>query len=150
PDREMAVLRYRAFVSSSMALSWKPPSHSGIAQVRGRWSVVPVVQRGREAWAFVERVLGAPAFVDEVRHTLASPSTLPTPQRASVDEVLREIATRFRVPREELLSGARSARIRRARDAALRDLVHRCGLSFAQSAKLLGTSKWTAVRALKQ
>ena len=63
---------------------------------------------------------------------------------------LRETAARFALQRHELISGGRCKRIRCARNAALRDLVLRCGLSFARSAELLGTSKWTAARALKQ
>jgi putative transposase len=148
-DHRTAVLRYRAFVHSGMALSGEPPQESGIARVDERWAVVPVVQRGREAWAFVERVLGGPAFVDDVRRPFPSPPTSSPCQRPTVEEVLRETATRFNLRREELLSGGRRAQIRRARNVALQELVRRCGLSFAQSGRLLGTSKWTAARALK-
>jgi putative transposase len=133
-DRPSAAEHYREFVRAGMAASADPPHESGVRRLCEGWVFVPVVRRGREAWAFVERLAGPAAFPR---------------QRPQIDDVLRETAARFGLRHDELLSGGRRKQIRAARNAALRDLVRLCGLSFAQSGRLLGISKWTAARALK-
>jgi putative transposase len=148
-DLPSAADRYREFVRDGMTLAANPPQESGVRRLGEGWSLLPVVRRGREAWAFVERLVGPAAFIDEVRLTLAPPNNVPPHRRPQIDDVLEETAARFGLRPDELVSGGRRTRIRVARNAALRDLVRRCGLSFAQSAKLLGISKWTAARALK-
>ena len=132
PDLAAAAARYRTFVQAGMAGACDPPPDSGVAQFHGHWSLLPVVRRGREAWAFVERLVGTPAFADAVRHTLAPPTAFAPSRPAQTEAVLTATAAQFGLTREELVSGGHCLQIRLARNAALRDLVRRCGLSFAQ------------------
>ncbi len=150
PELRAAQTCYREFVHAGMAASSQPPPDGGVRLFSDSWSFSPVVSRGREAWAFVERVMGTPVFVDMLRQTLAPANPAALRHRVDVEQVLRETAARFGLSRQELVSGGRCRRISRARNAALSDLVRCGGLSFTQSAKLLNTSKWTAARAIKR
>ncbi len=62
--------RYRAFVAEGLAHGRRPELQGGgLRRSVGGWEGVVALRRGRERWAFDERILGSSDFVERMRRT---------------------------------------------------------------------------------
>jgi hypothetical protein len=122
----------------------------GLRRSAGGWEFVRKLGRGREKWAFDERVLGGPAFVEEI---LAHHQGVFTPRRTPpnptlVRKLCAELARRWDVGTAEIASSSRRHNAVIARALVAFISVHRYGLTQSAVAELLHVSKQTISRGL--
>ena len=141
--------RYRTFVSDGLgATAPLGTASDGFVRASDGWHLVRQLRRGREAWAFAERLSGTPSFVDGMFASL--PRVTVPPADTDWAAVVARIAVAHGVAPGELTAGGRRLDVVRARAAAAQELVRRHGVSFARAAKLLGVSKWAVARAVSR
>lgn len=101
---------YVTFVQDGLHQTDPPDlERGGLRRSAGGWEALQRITRGRESWAFDERVLGSSAFVQEVlaaNHDSA-PSRQKAPDPAVIDLLCREVARRWSVGTAEIGSSSR-------------------------------------------
>ncbi len=144
-----ARMLYRRFVNDGIGavVTDEKPS-DGFVRVADGLRLVRRLRRGREAWAFAERVRGDARFVD--RLCALRPAVADRPRREEGIDVVARLAGEYGVLPSELAGGGRRPIVTQARRAAARVLVRDHGMSFAGAARLLGVSKWAVARALQR
>jgi hypothetical protein len=100
---------------------------------------VAALRRGREAYAADERVLGAPAFVEDLREAAAAPAERPL-KRPALLTVLGAVAAAAGLPPAALASAGRAWRVARAREGAAYLWCRVAGQSGRVLAAALGLS----------
>jgi hypothetical protein len=114
--------------------------------------VVLSLQRGREAWAFDERVLGSSAFVDGVLANAQLVPTAPVGRRdtGQLDRLLAELAARHGVPQTDIAGPSKRfvAAIARAEFCARAHADY--GWTLAAIARYLSISRPSVARALRR
>ena len=139
--RREARRRYRAFVADGVSQGRQPDLiGGGLRRSAGGWETLATLQRGRERWAFDERVLGSGAFVERVLKEAAPPPGGIAVAGRSLPALIAQIAAACGVHPAEIQSGSRRRPAARARAAVAAVAVTRLGLSAARVAKALGVS----------
>jgi len=140
PTPRRAIRAYRAFVQDGLPQGRRPDLQGGgLVRSLGGWAAVAQLRRGREAYQGDERVLGAPAFVEELRRAAAAPAERP-PKRPALMAVLGALAATAGLPPEALAGIGRSPRIARAREGAAYLWCRVAGQSGRVLAAALGLS----------
>jgi len=130
---------YRAFVAQGIPQGRRPELQGGgLVRSLGGWTAVAALRRGREAYAADERVLGAPAFVEELLQA-AAPAERPLKPPALLT-VLGAVAAALGLPPAALASAGRAARVARAREGAAYLWCRVAGQSGRVLAAALGLS----------
>ena len=145
-----ARLRYRQFVAEGIALGRRPDLiGGGLRRSAGGWEGLATLRRGRERWAFDERVLGSGPFVDRLLAEVA-PAPPVTPARAwrAFDRIRAQLASVFGVTEAELTGGSRRRPVAAARAAVGAMAVTGLGLPLTRVARALGVTPMPLVRAL--
>jgi len=125
----------------------------GLRRSAGGWEVVTKLARGRERWAFDERILGSGEFVEGVLKRLEQPES---PHASSIDDGATFERLLARVARYYDVSGAgiasRSLRpdILTGRALVCYLAVRRCGLTIAEVSRRLRVSPRSVGRAIKR
>jgi len=134
--------RYREFVADGISQGRRPELQGGgLRRSAGGWESLTVLRRGREGWAFDERVLGSGSFVERVLRSLPAPATRSRAQvTASFLEVLAACAAEWGVTQAEVCGGSRRRVAAQARAAASYLGVCELGLPIAHIARILGVS----------
>ena len=134
--------RYREFVTDGVSQGRRPELQGGgLRRSAGGWESLAVLRRGREGWAFDERVLGTGAFVERMLRSMPAPATRSRAQAAaSFLEVLAACAAEWGVTQAEMCGGSRRRVVARARAAASYVGVSELGLPIAHVARTLGVS----------
>ena len=131
---------YRAFVAEGVPQGRRPELQGGgLVRSLGGWTAVAALRRGREAYAADERVLGAPAFVEEVRQAVAAHAEGPRP-RPALAAVLAAVAAGMGLPPDALVGAGRAPRVARAREGAAYLWYRVAGQSGRVLAAALGLS----------
>ena len=146
--RATARQRYRAFVADGIRQGRRPDLEGGgLRRSAGGWAGLAALRRGRERWAFDERVLGSGAFVEHLREA-AGP--LPQPRRAAraLPHLVARVAAAFGVSAAELTAGSRRRPVAHARAAASLVAVTGLGLPAAGVARALGVTSMAVLRGL--
>jgi REP element-mobilizing transposase RayT len=142
---------YRAFVQDGLERHTIPDlSGGGLRRSAGGWDRLLGVRRGREAWAFDERVLGSSAFVHDVLADAPPVPIAPIGRRdtSQLDHLLTELAARHGVPRSDIAGPSKRSAATTAR-ADFCDRAHAdYGWTFAAIARYLGISRPSVARAL--
>ncbi len=115
----------------------------------GVWQTLRSVPRGRERWAFDERVLGRNDFVRAVIaecDAAQPPRSTPVDATAFVRAVLTHIATAFDLQIAEITTNTRRRAVVRARALVSYAAVRHAGLSARCVAPLLGISPRTVLQ----
>jgi len=142
---------YSAFVEEGLHQTDPPDLEGGgLRRSAGGWEVRQRITRGRERWAFDERVLGSSAFVQETLATTHDSSTRrPTPpDPAIIDALCRDVARRWRVGAAEVGSSSRCRDVVIARALVAFISVRRYGFTQTAVARALRVSKQTIFRSL--
>jgi putative transposase len=131
---------YREFVAAGLAQGRRPELQGGgLVRSLGGWAAVAALRRGREAYAADERVLGAPAFVEQLRAEIAAQTS--TPRRPPrFKHILGAVAATEGLPPEALGGTGRSPRIARARAGVAYLWCRMAGQSGRVLAAVLGIS----------
>jgi REP element-mobilizing transposase RayT len=106
---------YRAFVAAGLPQGRRPELQGGgLRRSLGGWAAVAALRRGREAYASDERILGSPAFVDQLRREVAT--THPTPaSRPALATLVARVCRHVGIAPTALQGGGRTPAISRAR-----------------------------------
>jgi putative transposase len=138
--------RYRAFVAEGVRQGRRPELQGGgLRRSAGGWEGLAALRRGRERWAFDERVLGTGAFVAE----LLAEVTLPTsPARAwrAFPRLCARLRHLLSVTEAELTAGHRRRPVSRARAAVGAVALRGLGLPAAGVARALGVTPMAILR----
>jgi putative transposase len=139
---------YRAFVAAGLALPEPDLDGGGLRRSQGVWQVVRTLKRGRERWAFDERVLGCGEFVAAVSaQSEARPALAATRVDADtfVCDLLAQVAAQFGLQIAEITTNTRRRVVVRARALVSHAAVRRAGLPARRVAPLLGVSPRTVL-----
>ena len=135
--------QYRQFIADGARQGRRPDLQGGgLRRSAGGWEGLAALRRGRERWAFDERVLGSGPFVAQLLASVPPPLT-PWPRAralAAFPAVLTACATAWGVTVAELCGGSRRRAVSDARAAASVVGVHELGLPIAQVARILGVA----------
>ncbi len=139
---------YRAFVATGLAKPEPDLDGGGLRRSQGVWQVVRTLARGRERWAFDERVLGRSEFVAAFS-AQSDPGHLPAATCVDADtfvrDVLSQVAGQFGLQIAEITTNTRRRVVVRARALVSYAAVRRAGLPARRIAPLLGVSPRTVL-----
>ena len=142
---------YLAFVEEGIRKTDLPDLEGGgLRRSAGGWETLSRITRGRERWAFDERVLGSSAFVQEIltrEHDSSTHGAKP-PDPAVIEDLCRELARRWNVGAAEIGSSSRRRDVVFARALVAFIAVRRYGFTQSAVAHALGVSKQTMCRGL--
>ena len=144
--------RYRQFVAAEIPRGRRPDLlGGGLRRSAGGWEGLAALRRGRERWAFAERVLGSGAFVDRLLAEVAASGTV-SPARAwrAFPRVLARIARIFGVSAPEVTGGSRRRPVAAARAAIGAVAVSGLGLPVTRVARALGVTPMPLLRGLQR
>jgi putative transposase len=140
---------YLRFVAEAVGVSHPTDLSGGGLRRSLGWRDVAVLERGRERWAFDERVLGSGAFVEQVIAQLTPPE--PPLRRLDARSVVEALCSQYAAEHGVCAAEICSRSLRRAallaRTAVCRAAVTQHGLSATQVARLLGISVQSVLRA---
>lgn len=125
----------------------------GLRRSAGGWEVVTKLARGRERWAFDERILGSGNFVEDVLQRLEQhklPGISSTDDGAKFEPLLGRVARYCSVGNAEIASRTLRPDILRARTLVCYLAVRRYGLTIAEVSRALRVSPRSVGRAIKR
>jgi hypothetical protein len=141
--------RYRAFVAAGVAQGRRPDLvGGGLRRSAGGWEALAALPRGRERWAFDERVLGSGAFVERVLREAAPPPGGPGAAARDLPILVAQLAAAYGVHPDEIRGGSRRRPVSRARAAIATVAVTRLGLPAARVASLLGVGSVAIIQGI--
>lgn len=121
----------------------------GLCRSAGGWELVPTLRRGRERWAYDERVLGSSEFVQEI---VGAADNQVVPRQFDTHAVVRQLtikAAELYAVREELVrSPSKRQPAVQARAAIAGVAVGRLGIPALRVARELGVSLQSVLRGL--
>lgn len=149
PTSREARRRYRAFVAASVHQGRRPELvGGGLRRSAGGWASVAALKRGRERWAFDERVLGSGAFVEQILHEAESqvPAGWGAKAALTLPSVIERMARAFGVRETEIIGGSRRRPVAHARAAVSAVAVRSLGLPATRVAQALGVTVMAVLR----
>ena len=147
---------YRDFVVAGIAEGRRPDLTGGglIRSLGGRGASVGLLRRGRERWAYDERVLGSSEFVSEVveeaSERRSSGLTTPEQRKAALDGIIAKVAIRLGLSREEITGGSRRRAVTTGRYLVGYIAVRKYGHQAVEVARELNVSSQSILRALEK
>ena len=143
--------RYRAFVAEGVRHGRRSDlTGGGLRRSAGGWDAVAALRRGREGWAYDERILGSGPFVERVLQQATPPSGMRDP--AVTDRVLSVLLDRLAgiwgVTSAEIRSGSRRRTTTQARAAVAAAAVTGLGVSTTRAARALGVGSAAVCQAI--
>lgn len=139
---------YRTFVADGLGQPEPDLDGGGLRRSQGVWQLVGKLARGRERWAFDERVLGGSDFVaalivqSEARRQSAA---APVDAETFVRDVLSQVAAQLGLQIGEITTNTRRRVVVRARALVSYAAVRTAGLPARRIAPLLGVSPRTVL-----
>jgi REP element-mobilizing transposase RayT len=151
--RRVAQRRYRAFVAAGIGQGRRPELQGGgLRRSAGGWTALAALPRGRERWAFDERILGSGPFVEQLLRE--AERAVPLPGRAAawrtLPVLITRVATALGVNPQELRAGSRLRPVARARAAAGALAVRHLGLPASGVAAALGVTSMAIFRGMNR
>ena len=144
---------YRQFVREAVAQERRADLEGGgLRRGASGWERLAQVTRGRERWAFDERVLGSSEFVQRVLQRCATARQV-RPRRdadAVLQELCRLAAARCQVSPEDIASRTLRRRVLEARALVSWVAVHHYGLTLSAVARHLNVSIKSISRAVER
>jgi putative transposase len=148
-----AALAYRDFVIDGLRRGRRPDLQGGgLRRNHGTWEPQVALQRGRESWAFDERILGSGTFVEAVlaQHELAASTKTTGPGAAAfLPQLIERVADRAGISPREIAGNRKSPELVAARAAISYVAVRHAGLSLAAVARALRISSPTVLRGVR-
>ncbi len=144
---------YREFVRQGAAMEDLPDLEGGgLRRSSGGWELVERIGRGREKWAFDERILGTPEFVERVLNGAPNNEEVVPSTRAlrplDLDCLCRLVAERLSLTVDEIRSKSLRRCVLDARAIFSHVAVEHHALSLCATARYLRVSKQSIARAL--
>lgn len=149
--RRVAQRRYRTFVAAGVAQGRRPDLQGGgLRRSAGGWTALAALRRGRERWAFDERILGRGPFVEQLLRETERAAPLPGRAAAwrALPVLITRVAATLGVNPQELRTGSRLRPVARARAAVGAVAVRYLGLPASGVAAALGVTSMAIFRGL--
>ena len=110
--------RYRAFVAEGVGQGRRPDLQGGgLRRSAGGWAGVAALRRGREAYLADERILGQPAFVEQVRREAEAALAAHSHRRTvTLGAVVQRVSAAIGVTPQAVAGGGRRPALSRARE----------------------------------
>jgi REP element-mobilizing transposase RayT len=130
--------RYRQFVAEGIPLGRRPDLQGGgLRRSAGGWEGLAALRRGREGWAFDERVLGSGPFVEQLLHSLHPAEAGSRAEAATAfPAVIASCAAAWGVTAAEVCGGSRRRIVAQARAVASHVGVAELGLPIARALRV--------------
>lgn len=144
---------YRSFVREGMERGKGTDLEGGGLRRSARgWEQLPSLRRGRERWAFDERILGGSEFVQTALHRSASDTILPARPDSSalLADLTARVAAHCAVTVAEIAGPTLRRDVLAARALVSSVAVHRFGFTLTAVARHLGVSVMSIVRAIER
>jgi len=143
---------YRRFVVEGVDKGRRPDlTGGGLRRSAGGWEGVAALGRGRERWAFDERVLGSGPFVERLLAEVApAPDLGPARAWRALSHIRAQLAASFAVSEAELTRGSRRRAVAAARAAVGVVAVDGLGLPVTRVARALGVTPMPLARSLSR
>jgi len=151
--RRLAQRRYRAFVAAGIPQGRRPDLQGGgLRRSAGGWLGLAALRRGRERWAFDERVLGRGPFVAQLLREAERAAPLPARAAAwrAFPAVIARVTKRCGVTVQEISSGSRRRPVAQARATVGALAVRHLGLPASGVAEALGVTSMAILRSLER
>jgi len=141
--------QYRAFVAGGVRQGRRPELQGGgLKRSAGGWEGLRALRRGRERWAFDERILGSGAFVEQLRDAATLPRPRPAQALQALPRLIARVAQAFGLPPAALTSGTRARPVVQARAAVSAVAVPLFGLPATRVAAALGITQMPVLRGI--
>ena len=145
---------YRRFIADGVGHGRRPELVAGglVASVGGKDQMVSF-RRGRERWAFDDRVLGSSEFVLGMLKESEHQRPLRVAPEHQVDllvNLVTELASRGKVDTREVMSGSRRRSVTAVRAAACWIAVTGLGLPASTVARLLGVRRQAVLQSMER
>ncbi len=115
PTLPRAQRAYRSFVGAGISQGRRPEFQGGgLRRSLGGWAAVATLRRGREAYAGDERILGGPAFVDQLRRE-AETAHPARARRLALATLVDRVCAHVGIAPDALQGGGRTPVVSRAR-----------------------------------
>ncbi|MBI2000508.1 MAG: transposase [candidate division NC10 bacterium] len=138
PTSPRARRAYRAFVAEGIPQGRRPDLQGGdLLRSLGGWAAVAALRRGREAYAGDERILGSPAFVDQLRREAESAHPARA-RRLALATLVGRVCAHLGIDPAALQGGGRTPAVTRARAGIAYLWVERLGRPGRPLAPVLG------------
>ena len=151
--RGLAQRRYRAFVAAGIPHGRRPDLQGGgLRRSAGGWLGLAALRRGRERWAFDERVLGRGPFVAQLLQEAEGATPLPARAAAwrALPAIIARVAGLCGVTVQEISSGSRRRPVALARATVGALAVRHLGLPASGVAAALGVTSMAIFRSLER
>jgi REP element-mobilizing transposase RayT len=141
---------YRAFVAAGVTQGRRSDLvGGGLRRSFPAWQFVDGLKRGREGWAFDERVLGSSDFVRKLLDEAPPPVKRPDPALV-VPELMRRIAERHGLAVSEVVGNSHRPAAVAARAVISYIALRNFGLSPTDVARELGVSRYSVLRGFER
>jgi len=144
--------RYREFVASGVEQGRREDLQGGgLVRSIGGWDKVVALRRGRERWAYDERVLGSSEFIEGIwkeaeKVESTSRTTGAADATACLENLLTSVAEKFGLKATELSGGSRRREVVEARGVISYVAVRVGGLGPTRLGRLLRVSRQSVLR----
>jgi hypothetical protein len=141
--------RYRTYVAEGMLRGRRPELQGGgLRRSLGGWEALVSLRRGREGWAFDERVLGSGEFVEQLLGEVAPHVGDSARAWRSLPVLVERLAGVFGVRAAEILNGSRRRSVTQARAAVGAIGVKYLGLPVTRVATVVGVTGMAVLRGI--
>ena len=147
--------RYRQFVASGVEQGRREDLQGGgLVRSMGGWNKVEALRRGREQWAYDERVLGSSEFIEGVwkeaeRVESTSRSRKAADVIACLENLLTSVAEKYGLKVTELSGGSRRQKVVEARGVVSYVAIRVGGLGPTRLGRLLRVSRQSVLRGVE-
>lgn len=126
----------------------------GLIRSIGGWEKVAELKRGREKWAYDERVLGSSQFVERVLTEAEKQGGQKKVEGKFAEAILltlvEKIGSRLGLTRAELIGRSRRRKAVQGRNLVIFEAVRGYGMNLNQVAKVLNVSPQSVLRGLEK
>lgn len=151
-----ARLKYKTFVLEGVREGSRPDLAGGglIRSIGGRQNI-PELKRGREKWAFDERILGSSEFVSEVMEQTEQEAQqdillIAGRKETVVMDLITSVGNLLGLNKEEITSGSRSQKVVEGRYIVSQIAVRKFGLTATEVGRELNISVQSVLRGLER
>lgn len=146
---------YRDFVGEDIQQGRRSDLEGGgLVRSAGGWKEVVNMRRGREKWAYDERVLGGSDFVESLlREIEEKKDSQKMGKKMKVEELqglIKEVELKLGLFENEVMGGSRRRRVIEARDIVSHIAVRRFGTSLKEVGEALRVSKQSVFRGIER
>jgi putative transposase len=144
--------QYRAFVTERVSQGHRPELvGGGLRRSRAGWKFTETLLRGREHWAFDERVLGSSDFVQRLIEQAPAPTPAPAADPGAVmPAIIRTVAHHFELASAEIVGNCHRPPAVIARAVVSYLAMRRHGLTPSAVAAHLGVSRFSVARGFQR